>query len=137
MYSCEQELVDQFVSSIDQKLSPWEIADFSTEFDYARGRTDIVLMDKDGIVIAVEAKLEKWKYAIHQAYRNRCFANQSYVLLPSNVAKHVCQYSHELDMRGVGVCSIEGDAITIFYEAPIDEPLQPWLNEAAIEYIKR
>lgn len=136
MYSSEQELVDQFVIRVDQNLSPWKISEFNTEFDYSRGRTDIVLVDISGNVIAIEAKLDKWKYAIQQAYRNRCFANLSYVLLPHDVAMHACAYTRELDMRGVGVCSIEGDAITILYEAPADEPLQPWLNEKAIEYAK-
>ena len=87
MYSSEQELVDHFISSIDHQLSPWGIAGVNTEFNYARGKTDIVIIDRNGAVIAIEAKLDKWKYAIHQAYRNRCFANQSYVLLPSNIAK--------------------------------------------------
>jgi len=37
-------------------------------------------------LIAVEAKLKDWKYALHQAYRNTCFARQSFVLLPKAVA---------------------------------------------------
>ena len=137
MYTSEQELVDRFVLSIDQNLSPWDVIDINTEFNYARGRTDIVFMNSDGTLIAVEAKLEKWKYAIHQAYRNRCYANQSYVLLPHDVAIQVCTYRHELDLRGVGVCSIEEDTISILYEAPIDIPLQPWLYDEAIKFIAR
>lgn len=135
MYSNEQELVDRFVLSIDQNLSPWDVIEINTEFNYARGRTDIVFVNSEGILIAVEAKLEKWKYAIHQAYRNRCYANQSYVLLPLDVAIQVCKYSHELDLRGVGVCSIEEDIISILYEAPIDTPLQPWLYDEALKFI--
>ena len=90
MYSSEQELVDHFISSIDHQLSPWGIAGVNTEFNYARGKTDIVIIDRNGAVIAIEAKLDKWKYAIHQAYRNLCFANQSYVLLPTESYQIAC-----------------------------------------------
>jgi hypothetical protein len=48
---------------------------FACEFDYSRGRTDVVALRDGEHVIAFEAKLKDWRTALHQAYRNTCFAH--------------------------------------------------------------
>jgi hypothetical protein len=133
MYTTEQELVDTFLEKLLHG-EPWEASKFGTEFNYLRGKTDIIAISLYNEVIAIEAKLSKWRSALQQAYRNRCFADKSYVLLPLEVAKTACQHEHEFKKRGVGICSIQNGHITILREAIIDEPIQPWLRQVAFQY---
>jgi hypothetical protein len=133
MYTTEQELVDTFLNQLLHG-GPWEASKFGTEFNYLRGRTDIIVISLYNEVIAIEAKLSKWRSAMQQAYRNRCFADKSYVLLPLEVAETACLYEHEFEKHGVGICSLQNGHITILKEAIIDEPIQPWLRQAAIQY---
>ena len=136
MYSTEKELVDCFLSHLVSDR-PWESSDYNIEFNYLRGKTDIITVSVDNELIAIEAKLCKWRKALHQAYRNRCFANRSYVLLPQKIAELAFCYEHEFDRRGVGICSILNGHITIVKEAVMEDPIQPWLREAALQYVAK
>lgn len=133
IFSTEQELVDSFLEQLING-SPWNTSKFGTEFNYMRGKTDIIAISPFNEVIAIEAKLSKWRGALQQAYRNRCFANQSYVLLPFETAQIAYRHEYEFDRRGVGICCIQDENITILKEAIIDEPIQPWLNQIALQY---
>ena len=132
MYSTEQELVENFLEHLTEK--PWDTIGFGIEFNYMRGRADVVALLPSNELIAIEAKLSKWRIALQQAYRNRCFADKSYVLLPDNVAQIASRYEYEFDRRGVGICCIQDGHICIIKEAIADEPIQPWLRQVAIEY---
>ena len=132
MYPSEEKLVQQFLEKMIQYES-WSIIGFCTEFDYSRGRTDIVIVSSDNEVIAIEAKLYKWKVALQQAYRNKCFADKSYVLLPAKKAAFAQQYSHEFNKRGVGLCSIEEESIVVLQDVEANPPIQPWLREKVLE----
>ena len=87
IYSSEQELVDHFMSSMDHHLSPWGIAGVNSEFNYVRGTTDIVIINKNGAAIAIEAKLDKWEYAIQKYIEidvlriNHMCSNQAILLI--------------------------------------------------------
>ncbi len=131
MADSEQDLVNRFTDVLSSNESPWGRVRFTREFDYQRGRTDIVVLNGDGHLVAVEAKLSRWRDALQQAYRNRCFAHTSYVLLPKPVALRAVQYAGDFQMRGVGVCYCDADAVSILIEAPLTPPLQPWLSEVA------
>ena len=133
MYSTEQELVDEFLEELSQG-DPWNASQFGTEFNYSRGRTDIVAVSLRNEVIAIEAKLSEWKCALQQAYRNRCFADKSYVLLPMQVAQNANLHEYEFVRRGVGICSVNDGQIVILKEAATDEPIQPWLRKAALQF---
>jgi len=136
VYTTEQELVDFFLT---QLLSdkPWEANSFGVEFNYMRGKTDIIAVSVSNELIAIEAKLYKWRIALHQAYRNRCYANKSYVLLPQKTAQLAFCYEYEFERRGVGICSILDGHITILKEAVADDPIQPWLREVALQYLAK
>src|SRR4051794_35473675 len=99
-YATEQKLVDSFIKLLKDDGSPWGPVRFVREFDYARGRTDIVAVAKAGVVIAVEVKLKDWKCALHQAYRNTCFAHRSFVLLPEAAALTARSFIAEFEKRG-------------------------------------
>jgi hypothetical protein len=132
----EQTLVTVFVSRLSGNSSPWRSVQVATEFYYQRGCTDIVAYTADEGVIAVEAKLENWRAAMHQAFRNRCFANRSYVLLPKQTALRAHCYAGEFDRRRVGICYVEDGGIVVLHPAPDCDPFEPWLAARAKQHIE-
>ena len=130
-YDSERSLVDQFVGCLTSAFAPWGAVQVGREFDYNRGRTDVVALAPNGEVIAFEAKLTRWKQALHQAYRNRCFAHHSFVLFPKETAFSAYSREAEFTRRGVGICYLENDQIVILLDPQHSEPLQPWLTEIA------
>lgn len=134
MYRFESNLVDEFLSA-SRSSTAWSQMKTRTEFDYQRGRTDIIAISEDGVLIAIEAKLEKWRDALQQAYRNTCFAHQSYVLLPEKAGLIASKYLAEFQRRKVGLCYLSAGKIVIAYEPPLVDPIQPWLSKVAIDAI--
>lgn len=135
-FANEQMLVMSFVSRLSTDGSPWGTVHVAREFYYQRGRTDIVACTADESVIAVEAKLEDWRTALHQAFRNRCFAHQSYVLLPKDTALRAHRYAGEFDRRQVGICYLENAEIVVLHPAAACDPLEPWLSLRAKLHIE-
>ncbi len=131
MANSERELVDRFADVLSSDASPWGPVRFTREFDYQRGRTDVVVLNGAGHLVAVEAKLSRWRDALQQAYRNRCFAHSSYVLLPKEVALRAVQFAADFELRGVGVCCCDDDEVSILLEAALAPPLQPWISNFA------
>ena len=109
----------------------------TTEFDYARGRPDIIILKNQRELVAIEAKLYKWKDALHQAYRNTCFTQYSYVLLPENAGLNALRYISEFTRRSVGLCLLSNNGIQIVIEAKQTIPLQSWLYEKAIDTLQK
>jgi len=134
MFDNEKSLVDSFIDSLETIPSPWGELKLGSEFFYQRGRTDLVAVSNNGKVIAFEAKLKKWRIALQQAYRNRCFADFSYVLLPTYSANLAYKNLDEFILRGVGICCVSEDGFEILHEALLTEPIQPWLREQAFMY---
>jgi len=128
----EQNLVDDFVRCLP--TSPF--AEFgpnaiSTEFDFRRGRTDIILLTSSNDVIAIEAKLEKWRIALDQAYRNTSFSHYSYVLLTEKAANLAIKHNDEFYVRNIGICFLSHQRIQILQKAVRTEPIQLWLYNRA------
>lgn len=131
-FTSEMRLVEHFVGHLGTHDSPWgQQVSSNTEFYYQRGRTDVVSLTGGGDVVAFEAKLDRWRDALHQAYRNTCFAHFSYVLLPEHTAERAACFLGEFERRRVGLCSFGPAGIRVIYEAVRCEPLQPWLSAAA------
>ena len=101
------------------------------EFTYETGRTDVVTVSSNGDVLAFEAKLTKWRDALHQAYRNTRFAHQSFVVVPTEIATRASRFAAEFERRGVGLCAVQDGRIVIVHAAARTEPLQPWLSAIA------
>jgi len=135
-YSSEKILAKEFCSTLESSKSPWGQVDIVREFNYIRGRTDVVAIDKDENVYAFELKLDKWSQALQQAYRNTCFAHGSYVVLPESKARYAYRYLHEFSRHSVGLCSIEKGTIVILVPATFQSPIQPWLSNSAISKCK-
>src|SRR4051812_28310029 len=107
IFANERALVDNFVAILEGNETPWGRVRVAREFDYSRGRTDVIAAEDSGNIIAVEAKLKDWKYALHQAYRNTSFAHQSFVLLPKVMAMAAACFIGEFEKRGVGLCYLD------------------------------
>jgi hypothetical protein len=134
VYRFEQDLVDSFIHSLRTDQSPWGNVRVGAEFFYQSGCTDVVAVAAGGRIIAFEAKLSRWRDALHQAYRNTCFAHLSYVLVPLGVAQRALSFLDEFARRGVGLCYLDGSDVIVLHAAEQMEPLQPWLSAKAIAY---
>jgi hypothetical protein len=133
----ERDLVDSFVRLLERSDSPWGEIAINREFDYSRGRTDVVAVTRPNVLIAFEAKLDDWKTALHQAYRNTCFAHRSYVLLPKRTALTAAAFRVEFEKRGVGLCYIDSTSLVIIVDSLYSAPLEPWLASQAISFARR
>jgi hypothetical protein len=131
----EESMVTSFVEHLTTERAPWiGVHGVCREFDYQRGRTDVVAVTAEGYVVAFEAKLERWREAMHQAYRNRCFADMSFVVLPKDVALIAAGFHGEFQRRGVGICYVDTtDGVVVLTEGVCATPLQPWLRARAAE----
>ena len=76
-FANEKMLVDQLLFLLQGQSTFCGPVRVTPEFFDSRGRTDVVAVDQDETLIAFEAKLTDWKTALHQAYRNTCFAHTS------------------------------------------------------------
>lgn len=136
VYDTENLLVETLLDELFGEVTPWGAVTLQREFDYARGRTDVIALTEDGSVVAFEAKLSRWKIALHQAYRNRCYADASYIVVPKAVAFQAARFPHEFTRRGVGLCYIdEEEGLVVLRESGSSETLQPWLRTLALERI--
>jgi len=138
MFKTEQNLVRHFVRHLRRPTSPWGMLRTSREFEYQRGRVDVLAAAEHGRhLLAFEAKLFKWREALQQAYRNSSFACSSFVVLPARIAIRVQCHADDFYCRNVGLCYISGGKITIVFEPRRQAALEPWLRNAALAALKR
>lgn len=135
MFQKEIDLTDSFDSALSKDDSPFFPTGLAKEFYYREGCIDLIITNDDGKLLSFEMKLNKWKQALHQAYRNSSFSHYSYIVLPSETAMRAKKHKNEFYRRGVGLCSINDKQIEIEIEATHSEPLRPWLTDSAINYI--
>jgi hypothetical protein len=137
VYSTEKMLVDQFVRVLGSKENPWGPVSVSCEFFYSRGRTDVLAMAGGNLLIAFEAKLKNWRYALDQAYRNTCFAHKSYVVVPEATAQTAFAYVAEFRRRGVGLCCVDNaGGISVLEDPEVSTPIEPWIASQAAIHIQ-
>jgi len=132
VFSSEKALVDAFSSSLARHESSFKHLCLVREFQYPEGRSDLVGTSPGNEVVAFEAKLHKWRDALHQAYRNSFYAHYSYVILPANRTKVALQNRSEFERRGVGLCSVSHDGLGVEIDAPRKEPIRTWLTRDAV-----
>jgi hypothetical protein len=128
-YVSEAALVEEFVAYLGWGDHRWGEMAVAQEFDYQRGRTDVVGVSSDGRIVAFEAKLDRWRDALNQAYRNTCFAHRSYVIVPAETAQRAARYEREFRRRKVGLCYVENGRVEVLFEPPHLDPILPWLSE--------
>lgn len=135
MFDLEEILIKTFISQLDFN-NEFELQNLSREFNYLSGRTDILIETKKGNLIALEAKLKKWKTAIHQAYKNTSFADYSYVILPYTLKDTVKNSEFEFIKRGIGLILVNKDDFNIEINAKKLKPIMPWLNKKALNILR-
>lgn len=134
----EADLVSDFCRHI-KNWSGKEIEGYSLEFEYGRGRTDVIAITSCQTLIAVEAKLNRWDIAVQQAHRNYSFAHLSFILLPPRVALLALSYYEYLSNFGIGLCTLCGHENPIVLEVIPPRPsgpIQSWLHRKAIKEIE-
>jgi hypothetical protein len=137
-FRLEKNLVSHFARCLRKGDSPWGRVQIGFEFDYVGGYTDVLALCPAGQLVAFEAKLARWRDALHQAYRTRCFANRSYVVLPDATARVAVQHLSEFSRRRVGLCSVSPErGIEVLRDAEVSAPLQPWVATRAMAELKR
>jgi hypothetical protein len=136
-FATEADLVERFVGKLQAGRSCYGSVEVTTEWDHRAGLVDVLARDCAGALVAFEAKLSNWRRAFLQAYRNTAYANLTYVLVPPAVAQRALQYRNEFELRGVGLCTFDGNAIQILVEALNQDPLLSWLRARAHEHFDR
>ncbi len=133
-YPTEAALVRSFVGLLRSSPSPFKHVGYAREFSNGTSsRPDIIIVTQSGEVIAIEAKLTRWRDAMGQAYRNTFFADRSFVLLPPSVAARAATNASDLIAHGIGICTLIDDEITIVSDAPLTQPYNIYRRELARE----
>ena len=116
-------------SSIQIRVSKLAKLGF-VDIDGRRVRPTEKRVTKDLRVIAIEAKLTRWREAIGQAASNSVFANESYIAMPSSVFHKSGAVLSACRSAGVGALAVEPDkSIIVVLDAPAHEPQSPeWLR---------
>lgn len=86
-------------------------------------------------IISIEAKLSDWSRAIVQAYRNRQFADESWVVLDHRYYKPAAGQIDRFQRSGVGLASVDVEGnLYIHYQAPSSATNQTkrWNAQAAL-----
>ena len=136
MFQLEKQLVQKLEGILGSSNNPFAEMALAAEFNYVEGKVDVVAANDAGELFAFEAKLKRWKTAVHQAFRNTSFSHYSYVVLPADSIQHAIKRRHEFERRGVGLCAVDQHGLIIHIPATRQRPLQPWLTNTAIAYIK-
>lgn len=131
MFESEADLVDVLLEHLRQ-AAPWGVDQLSVEFDYSAGRTDVIGRLQGGAVLALEAKLTKWRKAVQQAYRNTSFAHRSVVALPPRAGHVAMRHRAEFERRGIGLCIVTSDSLEWVIPPPSGQPLLPPLTQRAL-----
>jgi len=79
----------------------------------------------DHKIIAVEAKLSRWKEAIDQARSYLAFADQSFVALPESLTKHNRHVRQACREAGVGLLAVSLDGVRIVSRRRGVRPVTP------------
>lgn len=139
VYTLERDLVNDFLGNLrveDNNVNPWGILPTAIEFNYVRGRTDVIGLTYNQEIMAFEMKLKRWRDALHQAYRNTCFAHYSYIVIPEDVANKAFRSAYNTFSKlSVGICYIGSNGINILMPAKKITPLQRLLTGRAEQYI--
>ncbi|MFZ2652238.1 MAG: hypothetical protein WA210_19245 [Burkholderiaceae bacterium] len=133
-FASEAALVESFVEKLGRGRTRYGRVEVATEWDHRSGAVDVLARDAHGALFAFEAKLENWRRAFDQAYRNTAYANRAYVLLPPAAAQRALQDKEQFQLRGIGLCSFDGRAIRVLIEASDQEALLTWVRARAHQH---
>ncbi len=134
-FAREEGLVASFLAYLLDDKTPWESRGALREFDYNSGRTDVLSLSSDDELIAFEAKLDNWRKALHQAWRNTSYVNRAYVVLPRDRAAAALSHWQDFEELGVGLCLVDEVGVEIVIESQSKKPVILWLHKKAREVL--
>jgi hypothetical protein len=94
-------------------------------------------LPKRAHVVAVEAKLRRWREAVGQAAAYLSFANQSYVALPDSIVHENEALRAAAAALRIGVLSVGAESVTVARTAPHHRPRSAewvWLLSRTVEF---
>ena len=130
MFKYEEDLINCFITHLNNNEIEKTFTNIHREFNYSNGKTDIIA-ESDDAVFAFEAKLNKWRKAVNQAYRNTIFADYSYVVLPENQQTISTKYAAEFEKYGVGLILVNEQDLTVSISAKKNHPGDNWIVKKA------
>lgn len=130
-YPSEVDLVNQLAEWVACGAIAWLRPSLIREFDYASGRTDLLTLNVADQVVAFEAKLNNWRRAIDQAWRNTSFADKVFVVLPLECGRPAIQHQTMFEEVGVGLCLVSEDGMKVAIDSGQHQPVLPWLHRKA------
>lgn len=133
LFKKESRLVAALLRALTGDAIPWQPQGVVREFDYVSGRTDVLALTDANQLIAFEAKLQDWRRAIRQAWRNTSYVDMAYVVLPADRAHVALEYCDQFLDYGVGLCLICEDGLHVAIESPRASPVLGWLSARARE----
>jgi len=136
----EKELVNTFITHIENNQYDVKLVSWSSEFNFSGGRTDIIAGGAKRELYVFEAKLSNLGKVINQAFRNTAFADYSYVVLPENKKDAVTKLASEFKRRKIGLVFVNHEKAWTEIDAHRQLPVLPWLRAKAIlnlQLIKR
>lgn len=126
-------MVRQLSSHVREGRGAIRLHKVTHEFGYSTGWTDIVGIGRSNALHAIEAKLQKWREALNQARKNRCYAHYCYVALPESAAKNALSQGHEFRKLGVGLLIVTAGEAQLAIRPKRNAPLLPWVTKVAVE----
>ena len=130
-FMTEAKLVDAFVQTLLSGRSCWRSVEIATEWSYSAGFADVLARNSKRELIAFEAKLENWRSAFHQAYRNCAYANRAYVLMPYETVHRALKHREDFEFRGIGLCSYRDGKVFVHIKASRQDELLAWERRRA------
>src|SRR5688572_28046943 len=80
------------------------------------------VIQRSAQVVAIEAKLVRWREAIEQAAAYRGFANRVYVALPAPLVNRAVAVRKQCRRSGVGLLSVSKSRMDVVVPAPVRRP---------------
>lgn len=131
-YKTEKRLVRDLSAHVKAGRGAIRLSKVAYEFGYTTGRTDLVGIGSSKALHAIEAKLAKWKDALDQARKNRCFAHYCYVALPQAAARTALSQKDAFRRFGVGLLVVNDTGAQLAIKPKRNAPLLPWVTKLAV-----
>jgi hypothetical protein len=132
-FKTEKHLVSALLKALTHETCPLATRRVVKEYDYESGRTDVLALTGSDQLVAFEAKLQDWRRAIRQAWRNTSYVDLAYVVLPADRASVAIEHIDHFVDYGVGLCFIENGSLRVAIESLRAHPVLGWLSTRARE----
>lgn len=122
----ESKLVDQLVQiGFPLTRNKKDALEWAREVRALKNRADLIYFQRRGDAIislfAIEAKLHDWRTALRQAFRNKLFADKTFVALPEQHAGPAIANIEQFRNCSVGLIIVKENSVKVIYNPPINK----------------